>query len=569
MSDPTLHSLLWGPLTGPDIREWTPQPWAVPAVGLPTHVAVVLYQEAQKSELPDDWSSSQGPLVWELAGCEKVLSEGRRIQLGLAETYDVSSQPVPVVKRTVNWNVAPHSAYFMPFLDVAYDVVDATEYAAYCDILLLLTALDGGESILNLIEKHGPGGLPYEDRWDFRSRIHLSMSDWQLIDGTIRWARSLVVPDKARASLLGRGPFAPHETELELAHFVSERVDLRLDTKLDIEAIAGVSERDLPPELCIEDGQLGECLTVRIGQVDAWPKDVLARFPRVSISDRNFIMQQVADVVRSRNISENDHVDLVVFPEVSIPNEEIRTLRDLATDTGRAILAGLYWRALAPVHGQGATSSRRWFVNEAELVVPLGHGDRGPTTSRWYRVRKPTPAHVEQGLARAVTTRGAHTTWHVLKGRRWYRFVHPKWGDFSIAICADLIDAEPWRLLRGEVLHIFTVAFNKDVDLYDSLTWVRAYETFCNVVAVNHGRFGGSFLWTPARSYLRELARSRGNRLMLAADVDLPVAELLKWQLEGADDAVASESATWLGQPGQGTSVFKSPPPGYVRRSVR
>ena len=215
-------------------------------------------------------------------------------------------------------------------------------------------------------------------------------------------------------------------------------------------------------------------------------------------------------------------------------------------------------------------------------MVPLGHGERGPTTRRWYRVRKPTPAHMEQGLARAATAvSGVHATWHVLRGRRWYRFVHPKWGDFSIAICADLIDAEPWRLLRGEVMHIFTVAFNRDVDLYDSLTWVRAYETFCNVVAVNHGTYGGSFLWTPGRSHSRELARLRGSKLMLAADVDLPVTELLKWQQQGVDSAVDSACADWLPhtqprpqtnrqrQSGQGMAVpFKSPPPGYVRRRV-
>ena len=56
---------------------------------------------------------------------------------------------------------------------------------------------------------------------------------------------------------------------------------------------------------------------MRIGQVDAWPKpkDVLTGFPSVSIGDRNAIMQQVTEVVRSRNISEHDHIDLVVLPE--------------------------------------------------------------------------------------------------------------------------------------------------------------------------------------------------------------------------------------------------------------
>ena len=76
--------------------------------------------------------------------------------------------------------------------------------------------------------------------------------------------------------------------------------------------------------------------------------------------------------------------------------------------------------------------------------------------------------------------------------------------------------------MRGELLHLFMVAFNKDVDLYDSLTWVRAYETYVNLVAVNHGHHGGSFLWTPRRSHGNELARLRGEGLFVVADCHHP-----------------------------------------------
>ena len=79
----------------------------------------------------------------------------------------------------------------------------------------------------------------------------------------------------------------------------------------------------------------------------------------------------------------------------------------------------------------------------------------------------------------------------MLRGHRWYRFVHPQWGDFTTAICADLIDPAPWRALRGELLHLLMVAYNRDVDLFDSLTWVRTYEDYVNVVSVNHGQYGG------------------------------------------------------------------------------
>ena len=175
------------------------------------------------------------------------------------------------------------------------------------------------------------------------------------------------------------------------------------------------------------------------------------------------------------------------------------------------------------------------------------------------------PAHIENGLARALSKNAVRTKWQMMRGQRWYRFVHPKWGDFTVAICADLIDSAPWRALRGDLLHLLMVAFNKDVDLFDALTWVRAYETYVNVASVNHGRFGGSFLWTPRRTHGRELARLRGRGLVLTADVRLPVKELLSAQRTGVQKAIVRAAWEWQGKMSAATK-FKAPPPGFRRK---
>lgn len=152
----------------------------------------------------------------------------------------------------------------------------------------------------------------------------------------------------------------------------------------------------------------------------------------------------------------------------------------------------------------------------------------------------------------------------MLPGRQWYRFVHPEWGDFTVAICADLIDAAPWRALRGDLLHLLIVAYNRDVDLFDSLTWVRAYENYVNVASVNHGKYGGSFLWTPKGRPGRELARLRSGELLLTADVRLPIKELLSAQKTGVKKATDDSSRKWRDKTSL-PSEFKSPPPGFRR----
>ena len=326
---------------------------------------------------------------------------------------------------------------------------------------------------------------------------------------------------------------------------------------------------ELPAELCIADNSIIDELVARVGQVLEWPTgtEVLKRFPAISSATANTMIGQVSNVFLAPAQGVGDAAPrLVVLPELAIPQQEVGSLRDLVRNEGKGAVAGLYWRALRPAFRPPKWFTPSWacFVNEAELIVPVGDR-RGPPGMRWFRVRKPVPAHMEDGLARALSKNASRTKWRMMRGRRWYRFVHPSWGDFTVAICADLIDAAPWRALRGELLHLLMVAYNKDVELFDSLTWVRAYENYVNVVSVNHGRYGGSFIWTPRRAHERELARLRGRDLMLTADVALPVKELLWAQRRGVAKAIVQSTWNWQGKKSMSTK-FKAPPPGFRRK---
>lgn len=573
----SLHRLLWGALaeTVPP-HEWPLRPWELPAVGLPARVAVSLFSSAISELPPKDWEATHGPLSWTVGRGADLLAMGRRHQLELAAGEPTDVDPAePEVHRSSDWDVPPHAAYFLPRL--ATTSVDANSYAVYCDVLMLLTAIDGEESILDAIVDHGTGAVPFEDRWGWRSRIHLPKEAWHLIERTLRWAENPVenVEQIVKSLAVALEEWKPAKVGFD--DFVRERVDVLLDSRDEHEGTRTVRlpdspDSELPTELMLQDRQLYNQFVVRIGQIDAWtPKaHVVANFPAMAPGSIRGIMEQVAYAFRSPSHGSPNHTpDLVLLPEVSIPQPEVPVVRDLVARTGRAALAGLYWQELKPVYRAcyGTVPVRKWFVNEAELVIPFGHDDRGPPSIRWYRVRKPLPAHNETGLAQALSAQSPGTTWRILRGYRWYRFVHRRWGDFTISICADLIDTAPWRSLRGELLHLFMVAFNKDVDLYDSLTWVRAYETYVNLVSVNHGQYGGSFLWTPRRSHSHELARLRGQKLFVTADITIPVKDLLAAQRLGVRDAISTAACDWAGTQHQ-RSEFKSPPPGFQRRAL-
>ena len=358
--------------------------------------------------------------------------------------------------------------------------------------------------------------------------------------------------------------------------FLPERIDVGLSLSPDLEIVRTIRPAsdlcgpDLPPELRVAENSIIDELVARVGQVAAWPTgtEVVRRFPAISSATANAMIGQVSAAFLAPAHGVGDAGPrLVVLPELAIPQQEVRSLRDLVRNEGKGAVAGLYWRALKPAFRPPRWFTPRWacFVNEAEMILPIGDV-RGPPGIRWFRVRKPVPAHIEDGLAQALSNKAPRTKWRMLRGKRWYRFVHPEWGDFTVAICADLIDAAPWRALRGELLHLLMVAFNKDVDLFDSLTWVRAYENYVNVASVNHGRYGGSFLWTPRGTHGRELARLRGGELVLTADVRLPVKELLMEQMTGVAKAIDRSARGWQSTKSAATK-FKAPPPGFRRKS--
>lgn len=589
MTLPTLHRLLWGVISEEtQLSEWPIRTWEIPAIGLPARVATFLFLRAQETDPPPEWKPDNGPLTWRLSESDRVLSRGRQLQFGFRTGHEDEEEAVssladsaqPKVEKSTGWEIPPHEAYYLPLIAGGRDgAISRDSYAFYCDVLLFLTAIDGGESILDRLAQSGVGVIPFEDRWAWRSRIHLPKEAWRQIHRALRWSEwPTAATMEIRGALIRALEKPSVPDELQLKAFASERVDLRLQVTSDVEIVRTVrppdsNEGNLPDPLLVSSDGLKDRLVVRIGQISKWPhrRDVRTRFPTIDLGFSNQIMEQVAAAFQSPDHGGQDREpELVVLPEVSVPQPEIQTVRDLVADTGRASLAGLFWRVLPSVYppSRATSPNRRWFVNEAELVIPIGQDDRGPTSIRWYRVRKPVPSHEEKGLARALTPhKTSGTEWKILPGRRWYRFVHPEWGDFTIAICSDLLDTAPWRSLRGELLHLFMVGFNKDIDLYEALTWVRAYENYVNLVAVNHGRFGGSFLWTPRRRYHRELARLRGNRLFLLADVEIPVKGLLEQQHDGVENAVEDASKRWADQKPD-ASTYKSPPPRFARRAV-
>jgi len=572
----TIHRLLWSIRTeaGPP----TLWPAAAPAVGVPPRVALRMLVEAISTELADHPPSMATP-VWTLpAGAALWEARSRQLSSGAWEPVSVMPRLVTLGKK---WDVRPHGAYFLPAAVVG-EAIAPLVTRVWSHILQFLTAAQGDESFLDRILAAWPMPVPLEERWGLRADVPIAVPIWRAIDKAIAGALAND-PQRVRA--------AAHEIVRAASPFVDDVVrDFnwdRVDIKLALDGgelpVGCVPFHMRPPppsgDLALPS-TIAKDITVTLAQVSAEP-DWLAYHkayfaaapPPIPRRARQEIMAQFAAAFASRTAPSTRPDGPILFPEVALPLEEERAFRAHVLARRRAALAGLHWNVVR-FAARGNANARplpptRFLVNEALLVVPVSHPtDPSVLHPRAFRIRKPLPTHVEHSLTETLSDPphpALGSKWRMLPGNRWYRFVHPEWGDFTVAICSDLIDPSPWKSLQGQILHLFLLSYNPDVQLYESLTWLRAYEAYTNVLATNHGKPGGSFAWTPASGDSKEVARLRGGDLFLVADIRLEVADLANRQRTGVADAIQDGKATWTGAP-RAKRRWKAPPPGYRGR---
>ncbi len=583
---PTLQRLLWARVPGDPDSE--PVPAHAPALGLPTRVCCKMLLDALDA-VPASNKLLSEQLLGNWVIREEVLERiflGRRMQFATEAPEDgpdyLFEQPLISISAT-DWELPPHPL-IVALADNARGFLPAWQRGAWvgANLLHFLVALEGSEAWLDQLFERGPSSVPFEEHWQKRNRIHLPNEVWVVLDRVLRpllasWS-GIDISNNLDSNLASlRGALERVLVGgVSMADFGAERADIRLDPVQPFElcrqvqpVVGGVRTPSVDGPWDLDIDALKETLRVRVAQLKtkADPVDLVAHHLRPSRDMRQRLMAEIAWHLgeRTRKVPGKDGdspVDLVVFPESVLPVVEVREFERMVSAGGKAALIGLLWRRLPSAASSGRSVGGK-LVNEATLHIPVGPA-LGLPLYRTFAVRKPRPAHVEYALAE-VLSETTRADWQMLPGRRWYRFLHKTWGDFSVAICADLLDAAPWAMFRGQLLHLFQCAYNKDVELFKSLTWVRAYETYVNVVSTNHGSIGGSFVWTPRSGpHHRTIADLEGAQLSLVADVELPVRDLFRQQLTGAQDALEKGKEVWTAEKEHKPS-FKAPPPGYRR----
>jgi len=208
-----------------------------------------------------------------------------------------------------------------------------------------------------------------------------------------------------------------------------------------------------------------------ICQIPSHPASVDDAMIRRALSIARLILEQKG--------TEGNTVDLVVFPELSVPTASIRTLCRFVRQMQTLVLAGLELR-VAP------DQSRR--LNELMWIVPLDDDGQHLAALLQEKIHV-TPG--ESALRPPVVEANPAIIWRI-NGHK---------GRLAAINCYEFTNLLIRDLLRGRVEGLVIAANNQDITTFDNLVESTHYDLFSHVILVNAERFGGSAVRAPYREH--------------------------------------------------------------------
>lgn len=191
----------------------------------------------------------------------------------------------------------------------------------------------------------------------------------------------------------------------------------------------------------------------------------------------------------------NQQVDLIVWPELAVHQDDIDILTALSRKTHAIIFAGLTFIEQPDIKGPN---------NCAIWIVP-----RKRNTKQKELIRYQGKQHM------TTEEKGKVEPWRPYQ--LMLELMHPAFpdeGGFKVtgSICYDATDIALSADLRDKSNAYVVSALNRDINTFDTMIDALHYHMYQPVVLVNSGEFGGSCAKAPYKdSFDRLIAHSHGN----------------------------------------------------------
>lgn len=264
-------------------------------------------------------------------------------------------------------------------------------------------------------------------------------------------------------------------------------------------------------------------IQINFDNMTAWgPSDNITLSIKPEVE--SYIWQEVLKGFHKLN---NHHTkpDIIVIPELTIPNPYLYELTLLAKEINAVVFAGIDWII---------TGNK--IQNKAIMIVPNNWNTLFKSTYCNYTfLGKKNPANLEK-ISIEEYNNANHTTYEFSPDDNMYLIDAKEFGKIGFAICADFYDIERFVVYKGRVQHIIILALNQDTNSFFAISEAVARLVMCNVVICNNGFFGDSLAFSPYKTdYKRMIYRNQGANLFSTQVVTLPVQSLIEDQKQTSD----------------------------------
>jgi len=261
---------------------------------------------------------------------------------------------------------------------------------------------------------------------------------------------------------------------------------------------------------------LHEKIQVALANIPVWDGNIENSYlgkPDMSRKRLKPVASLLNDISKWRNAT-GEKIDLLVFPEVSIPYAWESMLVAWTRKHRIGIVCGLEHRVSGGVA-----------YNEVLAALPYQAGNHHwacMPVRRIKRIYSPEETFV-------LTNEGLS----VPKTKNKYQLLQWRGASFAIYNCYELASIEDRSLFKGKVDFIVGTEFNRDVHYFSNIVESAARDLHCYVIQVNGSQFGDSRVVSPSKSEKMTPLRIKGGENLTFLTMNLDLKSLRDHQRKG------------------------------------
>jgi len=202
-------------------------------------------------------------------------------------------------------------------------------------------------------------------------------------------------------------------------------------------------------------------------------------------------------------------IDLLVFPEVSIPHAWKTMIVAWARKHYIGVICGIEHRV----------DRRQRVFNEVLAALPYKSGNHHSACAPIWRLKRIySPEEVLDLENNHLRIPPQNTD-----ARDAYQLFRWRGASFAVYNCYELTNIEDRGLFKGKVDFIIATEFNKDVNYFSNILEAAARDIHCYIIQVNDSQFGDSRIVSPSKTEKMNPLRIKGgeNLTFLTMSLDL------------------------------------------------